>query len=85
MSWYVYILRCRDDSYYTGITTNLERRVRQHNTGTASKYTRSRLPVTLVHHTAVANRSVASRMEAGIKKLSRSEKTWLIGVNNAHA
>jgi len=78
-SWQVYILRCRDDSLYTGITNDLERRLRQHNHGSASRYTRSRRPVTLAYREAAANRSQASRREAEIKKLNRRAKLELIG------
>ena len=78
-SWTVYILRCRDGSLYTGITNDMERRLDAHAQGTASKYTRSRLPVRLVYHEACADRSTASKREAAIKKLSRAEKQALLG------
>jgi putative endonuclease len=80
MEWYVYILRCADDSLYTGIATNLERRVQEHNLGKrlGSKYTRARLPVTLVYFELTANRSAASRRELEIKALSRQDKLRLI-------
>lgn len=77
--WFVYVLRCADGSLYTGITTDLERRCRQHNAGTASRYTRSRRPTTLVYQEAQASRSLASSREAAIKALTRQQKEALIG------
>lgn len=76
--WYVYILRCADGSLYTGITTDLERRVSQHNAGTASRYTRSRLPVEIEYHETQPTRSQALKREFAIKALSRQEKEALI-------
>ncbi len=78
MAWYIYIVRCADNSLYTGITTNLELRVRMHNLGKAAKYTAARLPVQLVWHEATSNRSTATKRELEIKKLSREEKIRLI-------
>lgn len=78
-NWYVYLVRCSDDSYYTGITTNVERRINQHNLGTGAKYTRSRTPVELEECKKFSNRSEASIEEARIKKLNRSDKESLIG------
>src|SRR5690606_4363374 len=69
--WFVYILRCADNSLYTGITTDLNRRCEQHNAGTASRYTRSRLPVTMMYHEIQATRSVALKRELEIKAMSR--------------
>jgi predicted GIY-YIG superfamily endonuclease len=76
--WYVYLLRCADGSLYTGITTDLRRRWRQHDNGTASRYTRSRRPVALVYHEAHTSRSLALKREAAIKALSRWEKESLV-------
>ena len=76
--WFVYILRCSDGSLYTGITNDLDRRCEQHNAGTASRYTRSRLPVELVYQEEQGNRSVATKRELEIKALSRLEKEALI-------
>ncbi len=76
--WFVYILRCRDGTLYTGITTDCVRRVQQHNAGTASRYTRSRRPVVLVYREHVTDQGAAVRREAAIKKLSRSAKEQLI-------
>ena len=77
-SWFVYILRCADGSLYTGITNDLPRRLEQHNAGTASRYTRSRLPVVLVYQEAQASHSHALKRELAIKALSRQEKESMI-------
>jgi predicted GIY-YIG superfamily endonuclease len=77
-AWFVYIVRCADGTLYTGITNDLNRRCEQHNAGTASRYTRSRLPVELVYQDAQDNRSVATKRELEIKALSRQEKEALI-------
>jgi predicted GIY-YIG superfamily endonuclease len=76
--WFVYIVRCRDGTLYTGITTDLLRRVRQHNAGKASRYSRCRLPVVLVYSERALTRSSALRREAALKALTRSEKEQLI-------
>ena len=77
-TWFVYILRCADDSLYTGITTDLTRRCEQHNAGTASRYTRSRLPVSMMYHEVQATRSIALKRELEIKAMSRKVKEELI-------
>lgn len=76
--WHVYILRCADDSLYTGISTNLVRRKTQHNKGMASKYTRSRLPVEMVWNKKCRDGTQARKMEWQIKKLPRAQKIELI-------
>ncbi len=76
--WQVYILRCSDNTLYTGITNNLENRLQTHNEKRGARYTRTRLPVTLIYHEEASSRSLASRREAAIKKLSRSKKLKLI-------
>jgi len=76
--WLVYILKCGDGSYYTGITNDLARRLKAHKAGTASKYTRSRLPVNIVCRERQKNKSRALRREMEIKKLSREQKIHLI-------
>jgi len=76
--WFVYLLRCADGTLYTGIAMDVSRRCRQHNAGTASRYTRSRLPVVVVYQEAHANRSLALRREAALKALSRQQKLSLI-------
>lgn len=72
--WRLYIVQCRDGSLYTGITNDLERRLEQHNSGRASRYTRARLPVELLHAEACRNKSSALKMELRIKALTRQEK-----------
>ena len=76
--WFVYLLRCGDGSLYTGITKDIGRRCEQHNAGTASRYTRSRLPVVLVYQEPQASQSLALKREAAIKAMSRLEKETLI-------
>ena len=80
--WTVYILRCADNSLYTGITTDVERRVKEHNAGSrrAANYTRGRRPVELVYKEPVADRAVATRRELEIKQMDRSAKEQLITV-----
>lgn len=75
---FVYILNCADDSLYTGYTNNLEKRLKMHNEGKASKCTRSRLPVAYVHIECFDSKSEALRREAAIKKLSRKKKLMII-------
>jgi putative endonuclease len=78
-SWFVYIVRCADDTLYTGIARDLERRLRQHNHGSAgAKYTRSRRPVELVYRECAANRSMAQQREHRIRQLSAAQKRQLI-------
>jgi predicted GIY-YIG superfamily endonuclease len=77
MAWTVYLARCADGSFYTGITTDLARRVAQHNAGSGAAYTRSRLPVKLVYAERAPNRSGALRREFAIRRLSRREKEVL--------
>lgn len=72
--WVVYILRCSDDSLYTGMTNNIERRFAAHSQGTAAKYTRSRRPVKLLVTSAKMDRSDAMRLEIKIKKLPKVKK-----------
>jgi len=76
--WFVYMVRCAGGSLYTGIAKDVIRRCQQHNAGTASRYTRSRLPVKLVHQESLASRSLALKREAAIKALSRREKLAMI-------
>ena len=74
----LYILKCRDGTLYTGITNDLPRRITQHNKGTASRYTRSRLPVRLMFSEPCRNRSQALKKEYATKQLSRKEKNAYI-------
>ena len=76
--WFVYLLWCADDSLYTGITKDVSRRCRQHNAGSASRYTRSRRPVGVVYQEAHAGRSLALKHETAIKALSRRKKLSMI-------
>lgn len=75
---YVYVLECSDGSLYTGYTTDVERRVEEHNDGTAAKYTRGRRPVKLVHVESCEDRSDALQREHAIKQLRRASKEQLI-------
>ena len=77
MSWIVYILKCSDESLYTGITNNLEKRLQLHASGKGSKYTRGRGPLKLVHQERFKPRSLASKRELFIKKLNRLDKIKL--------
>ena len=77
MNWFCYLLRCADDTLYCGITNDLEKRLAAHNAGTASKYTRTRVPVELVFVEDCTDRSAASKREMQIKKMPRSEKLKL--------
>ena len=76
--WFVYLLRCADGTLYTGIAIDLTRRVKQHNAGTASRYTRSRLPVVLVYQEPQPSRSLALKKELAVKALSRRDKESMI-------
>lgn len=78
MSYYVYLLRCRDGTLYTGYTDDPERRLRVHNAGKGAKYTRSRLPVELVYQEQCPDKSAALRREWEIKGMRRAEKLALI-------
>ena len=81
MQWLVYILRCGDDTLYTGITDDLERRLEMHRAGKGAKYTRGRSPLTLVYREEVESYSAALKREYRIKQLSRAEKLMLIESN----
>jgi putative endonuclease len=77
--WYVYIVRCNDNTLYTGITKDLNRRLLEHNSGPkGARYTRARRPVALVYCEQAASRSVATSRESHIKKLKISEKGQLV-------
>ena len=76
--WFVYLLRCGDGSLYAGIAKDVDRRCKRHNAGTASRYTRSRLPVVVVYREAHTSRSLALSREAAIKALTRQQKEALI-------
>jgi len=79
MPYFVYIVKCIDNSLYTGITTNITRRIHEHNfTKKGAKYTKTRRPVTLVYSEEYRSRSDASKREYQIKKLSKIEKEMII-------
>lgn len=78
LAWFVYILRCADGSLYTGIAKDVNRRSQQHNAGTASRYTRCRLPVKVVYKQPQPDRNSALKREAAIKAMTRKEKLALI-------
>ena len=73
-SWVVYILRCNDNSLYTGLTSDVEKRLIAHNKGIASKYTRARLPVKLITMSRRMNRKEAMRLEIRIKRMPKEKK-----------
>ena len=75
---YVYILKCSDNTLYTGWTTSLERRLKAHNSGKGAKYTRVRLPVEIVYFEEFQDKKEAMKREYAIKQLSRQEKLKLI-------
>lgn len=77
-NWVVYMLRCADGSLYTGITNNFPRRLAQHQSGVASRYTRTRLPVEPVYRETAADRGAATRRELALKALSRKAKLALV-------
>ena len=76
--WIVYILRCADDTLYTGITNDLEKRILKHSAGTGAKYTRGRGPFEIVFTEHFLDKSSASKREAQIKSLEKSEKLQLM-------
>ncbi|MBU5426375.1 GIY-YIG nuclease family protein [Tissierella pigra] len=75
---YVYILKCKDNTLYTGWTVDLDKRIHKHNLGKAAKYTRGRTPVKLVYFEEFDNKIEAQKREYAIKQLSRTEKLTLI-------
>lgn len=79
-TWYVYIVRCSDDTLYTGITTDVARRVIEHNEDDrlGARYTRARRPVSLAYAEAAQDRATATRRELAIKRMGRAEKTALL-------
>lgn len=77
MAWYVYMLRCKDGTLYTGITDNVERRLCAHRAGRGAKYTRGRGPLELVYQEEQPDKSAALRREVQVKRLSRQEKLAL--------
>lgn len=78
--WYVYIVECNDGTYYTGVTNNLENRIKTHNKGKGAKYTKARLPVELIWFDVCEDKSNALKREIEIKKLTRKKKEELVKV-----
>lgn len=76
--WFLYILECSDGSFYTGITNDLSRRLKMHQDGKASRFTRTRRPVELLYHEPCRNRTEALVRECAVKSLSRRKKEELI-------
>jgi|SaaInlStandDraft_2_1057019.scaffolds.fasta_scaffold462045_1 putative endonuclease len=72
--WYFYVLSCSDKSFYTGVTTDIKRRLKEHNLKKGAKYTRSRTPVFILYSREMKNRSTAQKLESAFKKLTRENK-----------
>lgn len=77
-AWHVYLLSCADGTFYCGVTTGLARRLAEHQAGTASKYTRARLPVALLAHAPCADKSAALRLELAVKAKPKRAKLALL-------
>ena len=75
---YVYIIECKDNTYYTGWTTNLERRIKAHNNGNGAKYTKARRPVKLIYYEEFPDKNQALKRKYAIKQLTRKQKELLI-------
>jgi putative endonuclease len=78
MGWVCYLLRCADDTFYCGITNDMQKRLAAHNAGEGAKYTRGRLPVQVVYSENCTDKSAALKRELQIKRLSRSAKIALL-------
>tara|TARA_B100000427_G_C15469722_1_gene577927 strand:- start:217 stop:456 length:240 start_codon:yes stop_codon:yes gene_type:complete len=78
LTWFVYILECNDHSLYTGITNDIQKRISAHNSGIGAKYTKTRIPVSLVYKESFKTKSESLKREIEIKKLKRIEKLALI-------
>jgi len=76
--WFVYILRCKDESFYTGITNGIQERIAKHNSGEGAKYTRARKPVRLVYQETCSDKSTARKRELEIKGWTREKKAKLV-------
>lgn len=82
--WHIYILHCNDDTYYTGITTDLDRRLKEHNSSPkGAKYSSVRRPVTLHYHEPAESRSEALKREYQIKKMTRKQKSLICHLSSA--
>ena len=78
---YTYILECKDGTYYTGWTNNLDKRLKDHNSGKGAKYTKARLPVSLIYYEEFETKEEAMSREYAIKHMTRNEKNKLIGMH----
>jgi predicted GIY-YIG superfamily endonuclease len=78
-AWFVYVVRCRDGTLYTGISRDVRARLRKHNQGKGARYTRGRGPVALLHSEKLSSQGAALRREAAIKALPRRDKLMLVG------
>ena len=78
MSWFLYIIQCSDTTLYTGITTDISRRLKEHNSRKGAFYTQNKTPVKLVYQECMPGQSEARRREAAIKQLTRKEKLELV-------
>ena len=76
--WYLYLIRCRDNTLYTGITTNVEKRFESHQNNKGAKYLRGRGPIDLVFSRQVGDRGLAARLEYRVKQLNRQQKEALV-------
>lgn len=76
--WFVYIIECSDNTYYTGISTDIDKRIKTHNNGKGAKYTKYKLPLKLLYSKEFKNKSEASKEEYRIKQLTKNEKKILI-------
>ena len=81
--WFVYILRCSDGSYYTGITQDIKKRMKMHNSGNGAKYTKSRTPVVLEYFETLPSKNSALSREYRIKRLSRKDKILMIRTSDS--
>lgn len=79
---YVYIIKCRDNTYYTGYTVNIEKRLQEHNQGKGCRYTRGRNPVELVYLEVLENKSLAMQREIKIKNMKRNDKEKLFNIHD---
>jgi len=78
VTWFLYLIRCKDGALYTGITTDVDRRFAEHQSGKGAKYLRGKAPLTLVFQQKIGSRSAALKAEASIKQLSKADKETII-------
>ncbi len=81
MAWFLYVVKCSDETLYTGITTDITRRLKEHNAKKGAFYTKNKTPVELVYQESMIDQSQARKREAAIKRLTRKEKLELVGVD----